>query len=168
MQSLSVVKVRWLRPARVTPDTLNVAPALIGAPLARPSQRLLAIAIDGFALAVLSHLLSTLFGEPPHWTEGLGISVGWALAYFTLLPYWMRGQTPGKKLLSLRVVELTGRPLTLLLCFSRYGGYAAGLATGMFGFAQLLWDPNRQAIQDKIAHTVVVQTGGRFPITSPS
>ena len=33
---------------------------------------------------------------------------------------------------------------------------SAGMATGLFGFLQVFWDPNRQAIQDKTAHTVVV------------
>jgi len=86
----------------------------------------------------------------------LGLSFGWAIAYFTLLPYWWKGQTVGKRLFGLRVVELTGKPLSLMTCFGRYGGYAAGLATGGMGFVQVLWDPNRQAVQDKLAHTVVV------------
>ena len=30
------------------------------------------------------------------------------------------------------------------------------MATGGLGFAQLLWDPNRQALQDKAAHTAVL------------
>ena len=38
----------------------------------------------------------------------------------------------------------------------RYGGYGAGLATGLMGFLQIYWDPNRQAIQDKISETLVV------------
>jgi hypothetical protein len=86
----------------------------------------------------------------------LGTGVGWALAYFTLLPFWWKGQTVGKRLMGLRIVELTGKPLTLLTTFGRYGGYAAGMATGGIGFLQVLWDENRQAVQDKIAHTVVV------------
>jgi hypothetical protein len=38
----------------------------------------------------------------------------------------------------------------------------------MLGFAQLLWDPNRQAIQDKTAHTVVLNTRrrDRLPISA--
>ena len=156
MLRVAAAKAGWLRQARVTPDTLNVAPHLVGAPLARPSQRLWALAVDGVAVGILSNIQTAWLGEPPHWTENLGLSVGWAMVYFTLVPYWLHGQTLGKKLFGLQVVELTGRPLTLLLCFSRYGGYAAGLATGTFGFFQILWDPNRQAIQDKIAHTVVL------------
>lgn len=94
--------------------------------------------------------------ELSNWLGSLGLGFGWALAYFIFLPYWWQGQTVGKKLFKLRVVELTGKPLSLRDCLGRYGGYAAGMATGMFGFIQVLWDVNRQAIQDKIAHTVVL------------
>lgn len=99
------------------------------------------------------------------WWEGTGVGFGWAIVYFSLIPAWLNGQSLGKKLLGLRVVELTGKPLTVRICFSRYGGYAAGMATGMFGFAQILWDANRQAIQDKVAHTVVVDL--RAPYKAP-
>jgi len=85
-----------------------------------------------------------------------GRSLGWAIVYFSVLPWRWRGQTVGKRLLGLRIVELTGKPLDLITCFGRYGGYAAGAATGMVGFAQITWDINRQGIQDKIAHTVVL------------
>ena len=90
----------------------------------------------------------------------LGLRFGWAVAYFSLLPFWWRGQTVGKFLFGLRVVELTGKPLGLMTCFGRYGGYAAGLATGGMGFLQILWDPNRQAVEDKLAHTVVIDLRG--------
>ena len=89
------------------------------------------------------------------WESSIGAKFGWAFLYFTFLPYWWKGQTIGKKVFGLRVVELTGKPLTIMNCLGRYGGYAAGMATGMIGFIQVLWDVNRQAIQDKIAHTVV-------------
>lgn len=86
----------------------------------------------------------------------LGLTFGWAGVYFTLSTAWLRGRTPGKLLFRTRVVRLDGKPLTAMDAFTRNGGYAAGLATGSIGFLRLLWDPNRQAIQDKIAGTVVV------------
>ena len=105
--------------------------------------------------------------RPLHWRDDLlrrlhrvGLRFGWAIAYFTLLPTWWRGQTVGKRLFGLRVVHLTGKPLGLMDCFGRYGGYAAGLATGGIGLLQVLWDPNRQAVEDKLAHTVVVDLRG--------
>ncbi len=90
------------------------------------------------------------------WADELGLGYGFSLLYFSLLPAWWGGQTVGKRLMRLRVVELTAKPMTALRCLKRFGGYAAGMATGGLGFVQVLWDPNRQAIQDKTAHTAVV------------
>jgi uncharacterized RDD family membrane protein YckC len=89
-----------------------------------------------------------------------GLRVGWVGVYFTLFLAWWDGLTPGKRLLGMRVVRLDGTPLTLWLSFERFGGYAAGIATGLLGFAQVYWDPNRQAIHDRIAHTVVIRMRG--------
>lgn len=88
--------------------------------------------------------------------DGLGASFGWGIVYFSLLPAFWNGQTLGKRLLRLQVIELTGKPMTVMRCLRRYGGYAAGMATGGLGFAQVLWDVNRQGLQDRAAHTVVV------------
>lgn len=90
------------------------------------------------------------------WLDDIGLGYGGALLYFTLLPAALGGRTPGKALLKLRVVELTGRPVTPLLALKRFGGYAAGLATGGVGLAQVLWDRQAQGLQDKAAHTVVI------------
>jgi len=81
--------------------------------------------------------------------------------YFAILMPWMKGATPGKKLMGIRVVRLDGQPVTWWHAFERAGGYAAGLATGLLGFAQILWDPNRQAIHDRVAGTVVIRAGAR-------
>ncbi|TMO74473.1 RDD family protein [Pseudoalteromonas sp. S3785] len=89
--------------------------------------------------------------------QDLGLGFGWAAVYFTLFSLLWRGQTPGKKVCNIRVVALSGEPLGMLDCFGRYGGYGAGFATGLLGFLQVYWDPNRQAIQDKISATVVIQ-----------
>jgi len=112
--------------------------------------------------------------RPLQWRDGAmrqlnkaGLRFGWAIAYFSLLPFWWKGQTVGKRLFGLRVVELTGKPLGLMTCFGRYGGYAAGLATGGTGFLQVLWDPNRQAVEDKLAHTVVVDLRGPRAAAAP-
>lgn len=97
------------------------------------------------------------------WVKGifadLGIGVGWAVFYFTATIAWCHGQTIGKKLMRIKVIQLDGKELNLLAAFSRQGGYGAGLATGLLGFLQVLWDPNRQAIQDKVASTVVIRLG---------
>jgi uncharacterized RDD family membrane protein YckC len=102
------------------------------------------------------------------WSKGiiqdLGLGFGWAAVYFTLFSLLWRGQTPGKKVCNIRVVALSGEPLGLLDCFGRYGGYGAGFATGLLGFLQIYWDPNRQAIQDKISATVVIKGNLNQPV----
>lgn len=89
--------------------------------------------------------------------EDLGIGFGWAAFYFTVFTAIWHGQTPGKKLFRIRVVQLDGTALSIWDSFGRYGGYGAGIATGLLGFAQIYWDPNRQAIHDKISATIVVK-----------
>ena len=88
--------------------------------------------------------------------EDLGIGFGWAAFYFTMFTAIWHGQTPGKKVLRIRVIQLDGTPLSVWDSFGRYGGYGAGIATGLLGFAQIYWDPNRQAIHDKISATIVI------------
>jgi uncharacterized RDD family membrane protein YckC len=89
--------------------------------------------------------------------DDVGLSLGWAGLYFTFFLGWWKGRTPGKRLLGIRVVRLDGRPLGYWMSFERYGGYAASLFTGLEGFARIFWDPNRQALEDRLAGTVVIR-----------
>lgn len=93
--------------------------------------------------------------------EDLGFGFGWAAVYMTVILTWWKGQTVGKRLMRIRVVRLDGGPITWWVAFERVGGYAAGLATGLLGFAQIWWDANGQAIHDRIVGTVVVQDGAK-------
>lgn len=88
--------------------------------------------------------------------DDLGLEFGWAAFYFTAFTALWKGQTPGKKIFKIKVLQLDGTPLSLSDSFGRYGGYGAGIATGLLGFLQIYWDPNRQAIHDKISATVVM------------
>jgi hypothetical protein len=107
-------------------------------------------------------LLSWLWGL----IDDLGIGFGWAALYLTVAHAWWRGKSIGKMLFRIRVVMIDKRPLTWWLSFERAGGYAAGLATGLLGFAQVFWDPNRQAIHDKVSETIVIQEG-KAPVPGP-
>jgi hypothetical protein len=89
--------------------------------------------------------------------EDLGIGFGWAALYFTAFLALWNGQTPGKRLLGIQVIRLDGKPIGWWLAFERFGGYAASVSTGLLGFAQILWDRNRQGIHDKIVETVVIR-----------
>ena len=93
--------------------------------------------------------------------DDLGLGFGWGGLYFTAFTALWRGQTPGKRLLRIRVIRLDRKPIGWWLAFERFGGYTAGLFTGLLGFAQVFWDRNRQAIHDKIVETVVIREASR-------
>lgn len=90
-------------------------------------------------------------------SDELGIGFGWFGLYFTFFLAFWQGRTPGKRILGVRVVRLDAKPITWWVAFNRFGGYAASIFTGLLGFAEMFWDPNRQALHDRIAHTVVVK-----------
>lgn len=89
--------------------------------------------------------------------DDLGIGFGWGALYFTAFLALWRGQTPGKRLLGMRVIRLDGKPIGWWIAFERFGSYAASLSTGLLGFAQILWDRNRQGLHDKAVETVVIR-----------
>lgn len=93
--------------------------------------------------------------------QDLGVGFGLSGIYFTVFTVWWRGQTPGKRIAGERVLRLNGKPIGWWDSFNRFGGYAAGLATGTLGFLELIWDANRQAAHDKMVGTVVLRTRAR-------
>lgn len=95
-------------------------------------------------------LLMGRFGGVLGWG---GLFIGW----FTLWPRITGGRSPGKALLRIKVVRLAGGSLRWWDCFGRAAGYGASAATLFLGFLEAIWHPNRQAIHDKIAGTVVVR-----------
>jgi hypothetical protein len=111
----------------------------------------------------VAELDRTVSGGVVGWLRGtldeVGFGFGWAALYMTVLLSMTNGQTLGKKLLGIRVLRLDGQRLNWWMAFERSGGYAAGFATGLLGFAQIFWDANRQAIHDRIMRTVVVREG---------
>ena len=93
-------------------------------------------------------------------TGFVDILVTWILPVVAVIWFWVKKQaTPGKLLLSLRVVDAkTGRSLTVGQSVARYLGYI--VSTIPFGLG-LLWvgfDSKKQGWHDKIAGTVVVRS----------
>ena len=77
------------------------------------------------------------------------------MIYFTLF-HGIAGQTPGKMLFRLQVIEASGVPITKGTAFLRWVGY---LISGLFFFLGFLWvafDRKKQGWHDKIAMTSVV------------
>jgi len=76
---------------------------------------------------------------------------------FYLLFFWiLAGQTPGKRLMGLRIVRLNGRRMTLLVGIRRMLGYLACFLSLGVGFLWILIDERRRGWNDKIAGTCVV------------
>jgi len=123
-----------------------------------------------------------LTGEPSYYDAGgnqlhlrndvifgrIGSGLGFAalgLVYFTLAAWLGRGRTPGKWVVGIRAIRLDGQPMRLWDAFSRAGGYTASFSTLGLGFLEALWDPNRQALHDRVASTVVVRDPRRTILT---
>ncbi|HSG80977.1 MAG TPA: RDD family protein [Gemmatimonadota bacterium] len=96
----------------------------------------------------------------------VGIDIGWSALFFTLFPVIWKGRTPGKRLMRIRIVRLDGKPIGWWAALNRFGGYAASTFTGLLGFFEMFWDDNRQALQDRIASTVVVREAGTAAVTA--
>jgi uncharacterized RDD family membrane protein YckC len=77
------------------------------------------------------------------------------MAYFTYF-HGTTGQTPGKRLMGLRVVQDTGEALSLGTAFLRWVGYIVSALPLLMGFIWAGVDRRKQAWHDKIAGTVVI------------
>ena len=77
--------------------------------------------------------------------------------YFTMLFYFAKGRTIGKKLLGIKVLSLYHEKLGLWHCFERSLGYFTSALEFGFGFIQAIWNPNRMALHDKIGETIVIR-----------
>jgi len=155
--------------------------ALAGAPLATFKRRLAAFAIDIFL--VFGTYLPAMIGlrylieERLHWNEDLYRSshvqvrfdfhgllevawTVWLVLYFGLFVWGTNGQTPGKRLLRIRIVSLTQAKITLWQAMERALGYGASALEAGFGFLQYFLQPNRRCVHDRIAETIVVSERG--------
>ena len=78
------------------------------------------------------------------------------MLYFTWF-HGVAGQTPGKMILGLKVVQTTGEKMTPAIAFLRWVGY---IVSGLFlylGFIWIAFDGKKRGWHDKIAGTVVIQ-----------
>jgi uncharacterized RDD family membrane protein YckC len=83
-------------------------------------------------------------------------SILWWMLYFGLTSYFGKGQTPGKRLVRIRIVSLVNERPGLWTCMERALGYAASALEFGFGFLQYFIHPNRRTVHDRIAETIVV------------
>jgi uncharacterized RDD family membrane protein YckC len=111
---------------------------------------------------------STTYTEgKPEENENKFFDAVFALLYFGLIVWWTNGQTPGKKLMRIRVVSLTHEKITLWQSCERALGYGASALEAGFGFFQYFIYPNRTCVHDRIAETIVVQEPKPAPKSEP-
>ncbi|HEV8160016.1 MAG TPA: RDD family protein [Pyrinomonadaceae bacterium] len=162
-----------------TPERVHLAFAL-----ASIGNRFLAVAIDHFiqyfAIFVVAWAFISLLGikdfaseespaqffqEMPKWTVAVLIIVLFLIfsGYFVLFEWLWNGQTPGKRLLKLRVIREDGRPITLwealarnlLRIFDAVPGFV--LPVYSVGLITIFMNKRDQRIGDMFAGTVVIR-----------
>ena len=83
-----------------------------------------------------------------------------SVLYFGILLWKGRGQTPGKRLMRIRVVSIVHRHLSFWHSVERALGYGAAALEAGFGFIQFFIHPYRRCAQDRLAETIVVTERG--------
>ena len=130
-------------------------------PRADTGARFVAYLIDTVIVGVVVIVLYGILGGTG---QGLGILVG--LAYFTYFDGSPSGQTVGKRLMSIRVIDFqTGGPIGFGKGFIRYIGRLISGFVCLLGYLWAIWDEQRQGWHDKIAGTVVVPVAD-YPVSS--
>ena len=162
-----------------TPERVPLAFAL-----ASIGNRFLAVAIDHtiqyltIALVAIVFLFAAgLFGgdgenvidsigiDTPNWIYAVLILVLFALfsGYFAFFEWWWDGQTPGKRLMKLRVIREDGRPITLweaiarnlLRIFDAIPGFVVPIYS--VGLIVVFLNSRDQRVGDMFAGTVVIR-----------
>jgi uncharacterized RDD family membrane protein YckC len=163
-----------------TPERVPLAFAL-----ASIGNRFLAVAIDHFiqylSIIIISWAFISLTGigggitdvgrtdqvleEMPKWTLAIMIIVLFAVfaGYFVFFEFFWNGQTPGKRLLKLRVIRDDGRPITLwealtrnlLRIFDAVPGFIFPLYS--VGLIAIFLSNRDQRVGDIFAGTVVIR-----------
>ncbi len=93
-------------------------------------------------------------------------SVAMNMFYFTWF-HGTTGQTPGKRLLGLKVVQTSGEPMNLRVAFLRWVGYLVSGLVLYLGFIWIAFDGRKQGWHDKIAGTYVIKVSPRCDEQQP-
>jgi uncharacterized RDD family membrane protein YckC len=101
-------------------------------------------------------IFSLVGGLRPQWLADALVAVGWFVVvsvYFVV--FWtLTGQTPGMRLLQLRVTGRSGKPIGVVRALVRFVGLLISVVL-IVGVLPVLFDKRRRALHDFIAGTVV-------------
>jgi uncharacterized RDD family membrane protein YckC len=131
-------------------------------------SRLLALLLDWVIVivgALFLIIVLAIIGDEGGALIGALIALVLAIAYFTYFQGGPTGQTPGKRMCNIRVIDAnTGGPI----------GYARSLGRVLFawlissflwnlGYLWMIWDKEKQTWHDKVTSAVVVPTSA-YPV----
>ena len=130
--------------------------------------RAIAFAIDAaivnavaIVVAAIVALTLTIVSKPDE-LRGVLIAIGgvawllWTVGYFAT--FWSTtGQTPGNRILRIRVSAADGRALPLRRALVRFVGLTLAAIPLFAGFALILFDDRRRGLHDMLARSVVTE-----------
>ncbi|MEO8285575.1 MAG: RDD family protein [Chloroflexota bacterium] len=132
-------------------------------------QRMVAGLIDLIAMSVFQIITVLLWlrlpedSKPKDFLQGLGTFASFLclalliFAAYHVIQWTLWGQTLGKNLMGIKVVDRDGKKPQFGRSLLRMTGYIPSfLLGGIGGFLLIAFDPRRQALHDKIAETYVV------------
>jgi len=148
---------------------------LTGAPVvyAGIATRGAALAIDAalsqglfvIGAALLGLVASLVGGLHTGWVSAILLTGGWGATmtvYF--VGFWaVTGQTPGMRLMHVRVVARDGRPPSLARGLVRLVGLILSIIPLFAGFLPVLVDDRRRSLADMLAGTVVLYADREMP-----
>ena len=116
-------------------------------------RRFAALLIDGILLGIVNGVLGAILGR----SGGTGLGTLLSLGYFTYFEGGPTGQTIGKRVMGIRVIDFGGGgAIGYGRAFIRWIGRFVSTIVLLLGYLWMLWDPERQTWHDKFANSVVV------------
>jgi uncharacterized RDD family membrane protein YckC len=116
-------------------------------------DRLIAVIIDGLILLIPNLIFYIVIGGVAGNLLQFAVGLAYSVYFWT-----STGQTPGKKMMKLKVVKADGgailKPGEAVV---RYIGTIISAIPLALGYLWVLWDPKREAWHDKIAGTKVLK-----------
>jgi uncharacterized RDD family membrane protein YckC len=145
----------------------DVESSLAPEPVDQPAgffRRFFALLIDWLFLSIIGDIVFMSYqlgfgkkGSAMNIDVVMGLSTILAILYFTLL-IGDGGQTFGKKIFRIRVIQTNGMSVSYGKALARSLGYILSFFLGtLLGFLWALWDRKNQTWHDKIAGTIVVK-----------
>ncbi len=125
--------------------------------------------ITGVAIGLGVSILH--LGEQAETLVAVALGAGyliWSIAYFIF--FWSTsGQTPGDRVMQIRVLDRRHMsPVRPVRAAIRFGGLILAGLPFLAGFLIMLWDDRRRCLQDRIAHTIVIEDQPAPPPLPPA